>query len=55
VNFAAITLYVASERVIPKVSAYFVNRLSPETFGYTLVHLCGFRYKGSMTVTCVQD
>jgi hypothetical protein len=38
VSFAAITLNVASEPVIPKVIRIFHYRLSPETFGYTLVY-----------------
>jgi hypothetical protein len=36
-SFAVITLCVASQRVFIVVSVYFVYRLSPETFGYTLV------------------
>jgi hypothetical protein len=35
VSFAAITLRVASQRVFIVVSVRF--RLSPETFGYTLI------------------
>jgi hypothetical protein len=37
VSFAAITLCVASQREFVVVVVYFV-RLSPETFGYTLVY-----------------
>jgi hypothetical protein len=33
-SFAAITLFVASQRVLIVVAFY---RLSPETFGYTFV------------------
>jgi hypothetical protein len=33
VSFAAISLCVASQRVIPKVKSIFRYRLSPETFG----------------------
>jgi hypothetical protein len=36
VGFAAITLCVASQRLF-FVVVYFRYRLSPETFGYTLV------------------
>jgi hypothetical protein len=38
-SFTAITLCVASQRVFIVVSVYFVNRLSPETFGQTLVRV----------------
>jgi hypothetical protein len=38
VTFAVINLCVASQRVIPNVSVYlFRYRLSPETFGYSLI------------------
>jgi hypothetical protein len=39
VSFAAITLYVPSQRMFIVVSVYFRYLLSPETFGYTLVYL----------------
>jgi hypothetical protein len=38
-RFAAITLCVASRRLSIVVNVYFIYRLSPETFGYILVHL----------------
>jgi len=38
VSFAAITLFIASQRVIPKVKRIFLYRFGPETFGYTLVY-----------------
>jgi hypothetical protein len=38
VDFAAITLCVASQRVFIVVVCLFRYRLSPETFGYTLVY-----------------
>jgi hypothetical protein len=37
VSFAAIALCVASQQVFIVVNIYFVSRLSPETFGYTLI------------------
>jgi hypothetical protein len=37
VSFAAITLCVASQRVIPKVSVYFIIDSGRKLFGYTLV------------------
>jgi hypothetical protein len=37
VSFAAITICGASQRVTPKDKRIFRYRLSPETFGYTLV------------------
>jgi hypothetical protein len=46
VTFAAMTLCVASQQVIPKVSI-FHYRLSPETFGYT--HVCARDYEMNMT------
>jgi hypothetical protein len=44
VSFATITLCVAHQRVIPKVKRIFPYRLSPETFGYTLVHMYESKY-----------
>jgi hypothetical protein len=45
VSFAAITLFVASQRVF--IILFISLRLSPETFGYTLV--CMYRWvEGSM-------
>jgi hypothetical protein len=41
VSFAAITICVASKRVFIVVKLTLRYRLSPETFGYTLVHLVG--------------
>jgi hypothetical protein len=38
VSFAAITLFVASQRVFIIIVVYFSYRISPETFGYTLVY-----------------
>jgi hypothetical protein len=38
VRFSAISLYVASQRVFFFCKCIFRYRLSPETFGYTLVH-----------------
>jgi hypothetical protein len=38
VSFAAITFCVASQRVFYCFKGTFRYRLSPETFGYTLVH-----------------
>jgi hypothetical protein len=44
VSFTAITFCVASQRVIPNVSLYFLCRLNPETFGYTLLQLLSHFY-----------
>jgi hypothetical protein len=50
VNFAAITLCVASQLEITKVSErIFRYRFSPEIFGYTFVHL-GNKGKGKAKV-----
>jgi hypothetical protein len=43
VRFAAITLYIASQGLFIVVKSIFRYRLSPETFGYTLVAESFFR------------
>jgi hypothetical protein len=39
VGFAAITLCVASQRVLPKISVYFVTTQSGNFWIYTLVYI----------------
>jgi hypothetical protein len=45
VSFAAVTLCVASQTSITKGKRMFCYRLSPETFGYTIV----IYYQGDVT------
>jgi hypothetical protein len=49
VSFAAITLCVASQRVFFVINIYFLYRLSPETFGYTLLFVEEFIFHFILT------
>jgi len=49
VSFAAITLRVASQRVFIVLNVYVFYRLSPETFGYTLVYSSFVRHWREIT------
>jgi hypothetical protein len=53
VSFAAITLCVASERVIV-IIYLFPYRPSPETFGYTLVHDARLPFVFAKPISCPQ-